>query len=162
MLGFSETDGYVSVPALNIQSPMSSGTFPSEIVSMMVQTPNTVWQIYTVGTWLTSGSFDMCSAFLVLCCFKCENFVVHFNVLMHLTCWLRSEWIIPLSICVCVCPSLGKLKTYRYGFAPHCLKFQKITYVFYCTWLRSPSKHRTKKSILLLVNAQNTWLHTIA
>ena len=32
---------------------------------------------------------------------------------------------------VCASPSSGKLKTY--AFAPYCLKFQKITYVFYST-----------------------------
>ena len=50
-------------------------------------------------------------------------------------------------------PSSGKLKTY--AFAPYHLKFQKITYVFYCTFLTSPSKHIIKL-ILFSSNAQNT------
>ena len=41
--------------------------------------------------------------------------------------------------------SSRKLKTY--GFAPYCFKFHKITYVFYSTQLKSPSKH-VIKSIL--------------
>ena len=54
-------------------------------------------------------------------------------ILMHLFRGLSSKLIIPPSVRASVrpSPSSGKLKTY--AFAPYCLKFQKITYVFYST-----------------------------
>ena len=54
-------------------------------------------------------------------------------ILMHLFRGLSSKLIIPPSVRACVrpSPSSGKLKTY--AVAPYCLKFQKITYVFYST-----------------------------
>ena len=54
-------------------------------------------------------------------------------ILMHLARGLSSKLIIPPSVRASVraSPSSGKLKTY--AFAPYCLRFQKITYVFYST-----------------------------
>ena len=54
-------------------------------------------------------------------------------ILMHLARGLCSKLIIPQSVRASVrpSPSSGKLKTN--AFAPYCLKFQKITYVFYST-----------------------------
>ena len=52
------------------------------------------------------------------------------NILMHLARGLSSKLIIPPCVRPSVRPfSSGKLKTY--AFAPCCLKFQKIIYVFY-------------------------------
>ena len=54
-------------------------------------------------------------------------------ILMHLARGLSLEWIIPPCVRPFVhpSPSSGKLKTYV--FAPYCLKFQKLVYVFYNT-----------------------------
>ena len=54
-------------------------------------------------------------------------------ILMPLARGLSSKLLIPPCVRASVraSPSSGKLKTY--AFAPYCLKFQKITYVFYST-----------------------------
>ena len=65
---------------------------------------------------------------------QCDNVDGTENlILMHLFRGLSSKLIIPACVRPSVrpSPSSGKLKTY--AFAPYCLKFQKITYVFYST-----------------------------